>query len=293
MVTAVLMRHYNGPVNDRLWTIGVVMMVQQFLNSIVEWIDNRNRENRLHDVMKKRSALLGTNSGGSMSSAQVSSTGLINFAVAKHGQIGQDGEADIVVTDPSATTSTNTPSPTLIPSIPSTCSSASLPSPDKSWLFSQTEKFTARSRNQESVETTETNSALEIQQQGPVLTERNMNVAPWTTGASLLVEAKGTNTTPVAIKPSTSVEKDTETCTKGTVPVSASIGPSITAISDDSLYNNQIDLGQSGMTIHDNSWKTSAISPILVASLTLLGPPDSVSAVFSSLGGETAIAPYH
>ncbi|KAF9031333.1 hypothetical protein BDP27DRAFT_1436129 [Rhodocollybia butyracea] len=279
MVTAVLMRHHNGAVNDRLWTIGVVVMAQQFLSSVVEWIDVRNQENRLHDMMKKRSTLLGMNSGGNMNSAQISSTGLITVAATRNGQLGQDGQTNGVVFNPWAMINKNTPSPTLIPS---TCSSASLSSSDELSLLSQNKGLKARSRLGNEGSKAD-GAELEMQRLRPVLTERNINVAPLAAG--VLLEAKGTSKALVAIEPHMiSIENNTRSCTKDTLLVSpcpSCPGSNTVETSGDRQYNKQTDLGQYGMIAHNNPLKTSAIPLVLAASSTLHGTDDSESSLAS------------
>ncbi|KAF9069727.1 hypothetical protein BDP27DRAFT_1324880 [Rhodocollybia butyracea] len=127
-------------------------------------------------MLKEQDVPLGTKSSVNTGLAQMSSTGLINVAATRDGQLDQDGQANRVVTDPLTTTSTDTPSPTLISS---TCSSASLPSSNESLLLSQTDESKAGSRNGGSVGIIEGDSVV-MQQLTPALTQGNMtmDVAP-------------------------------------------------------------------------------------------------------------------
>ncbi|KAF9031334.1 hypothetical protein BDP27DRAFT_1348906 [Rhodocollybia butyracea] len=222
-------------------------------------------------------------------SAQMSSTGLINVAATRDGKLGQDGQVNEVVASPLATTNTDTPSPTLFSSV---CSLTSVPlSSDESLSFPQTGEYKARSQSQGSVEITKAErDSVEPEMQQLTWNQENMtmnenatmNVAP-DIHSQIFPPALGVGLFAKAIAaphPSSSVEKDTQgDLSSSAASVFPRTKPDDIATSSDSQYDEQMDVGQHayGMITHDDTFTTNPISPILVASSTLLGAPDSES----------------
>ncbi|KAF9069731.1 hypothetical protein BDP27DRAFT_1363084 [Rhodocollybia butyracea] len=283
MTAAILMQQRNGTVNgtvndavnDALCALAVVVVVQGFLGSVVNWVDSRRKEERLHETLQERDALWAASSSGSTSSAQLSITGPVDVVAAGNGQDGQaDIDRSVTAPSPSATTSMITPSPTLIPS-------TSLPASGEPLHLSQVEN---PGQNQRSIQIIKRNVVqLEMQQLTPTSTQTSImiiiatsstsstdgrsSIFPPAPGVSIFSERKGMNEEPITINLVTTdggVEQDTQgnqsNSTEKIESLSPGIGPNTAAAGCDSQYSEETDIGQRGMIAHNDPLTMGAMS---------------------------------
>ncbi|KAF9063172.1 hypothetical protein BDP27DRAFT_1368234 [Rhodocollybia butyracea] len=287
VTAAILMRQRNGTVNgvvnDTLWAIAVVLVVQGFLGSVASWVDSRKQDERLHETLEEWDALWATNSSGNTNSAQLSIIGPVDVMTTGNGQDRQaDTDQSVTAADPSATTNPNTPSPTIVAS---TCSSTFLLGLGEPVLLSQVENS---GQNEGSIRITNDDAKQETQQLRPAPTQKNitMDVAPSGTDhqsstfppapdISMLADTKGTNEESIVGNPAATdkgVGMDTHgnksRSTEEIGLLSLGAGPNTIAVRGNNQYSEETDVGRSGMIAQDDPLTKGVTSSILVASST-------------------------